>query len=363
MKIAVLFGTRPEIIKLSPVMRLLKKSGSPHTLIHTGQHYSFDMDRVFFKDLELPEPHYKLNGRSLPGEQQGEHSGRMFAEVLPILKKERPGVLLVQGDTNSVLAGALAASKTPGVRIGHVEAGLRSYDRSMPEEVNRVLTDHLSDLLFAPTRGAADILVREGIRRSKISVTGNTIVDAVMQNLSLARRGTEPKALRDMKGGPYFLLTLHRQENVDDRRTLAAILDGLGHVSKKFKTPVLFPIHPRTAVRIKTFKLKTPDGLRLIEPTGFLDFLLFEAGARLILTDSGGLQEEACILGVPCVTLRTSTERPETLEVGCNVLAGHDPAAIVKACSQMLAKKVCWKNPFGDGHASERILKIAGSAK
>ncbi len=355
--IAVVFGTRPEIIKLAPVIRALRAARTPHFLLHTGQHYSYEMDRVFFHDLELPDPEVQLSVKS--GGRHGEHTGRMLEAVEHVLLERKPSVVIVQGDTNSVLAGALAAAKMAGTRLAHVEAGLRSYDRDMPEEVNRIVADHLSDHLFPPTEMCKRTLLREGIDPAKIHVTGNTIVDSVLQNLVLAKK----KACFKRPAGTYYLMTLHRQENVDHRDRLASLFEGIGRVMNEYPAPVLFSIHPRTRARIKSFGLRVPKGIELLDPVGFLEFLTLEKNARLILTDSGGLQEEACILGVPCVTLRTSTERPETVTAGGNVIAGNRPANIVKAARRMLALKHKWKNPFGDGKSGERIVRIVRRGK
>jgi UDP-N-acetylglucosamine 2-epimerase (non-hydrolysing) len=355
--LAIVLGTRPEIIKMSPVIRRAKELRVPFTLIHTGQHYSASMDSIFFTKLKLPKPNIRLNiGRAAkPG--HGAQTALMLESLETVFKRLRPDVLLVQGDTNTVLAGAIAASKIPGIRIGHVEAGLRSYDRTMPEESNRIITDHLSDYLFAPTTQAAAILRSEGIEHAKIHVTGNTIVDAVRQNLKLVRSGTSSLMRRSLKA--YALMTLHRQENVDDPRRLKNALDGIGRVSKELSLPVLFPMHPRTVKQIRKFGIHLPNGIQMIEPTDFLQFLDLESDAHLILTDSGGVQEEACILRVPCVTLRDTTERPETVRAGGNVLAGTDPRRILSAAKRIVRIKRNWKNPFGDGRAAERIINLS----
>lgn len=347
-KIAVVLGTRPEIIKMSPIIRALDKL-SANFILHTGQHYSFNMDRTFFEQLELPAPKYNLNVGS---GTHGEETGKMLMRIEKILVEEKPDVVLVEGDTNTVLAGALAAAKQ-GIRVGHVEAGLRSYDRSMPEEINRLLTDHISNLLFAPTDGARENLLKEGIGQNRIHVTGNTIVDAVYQNLKLAEH-------RDLglEAGGYLLLTLHRQENVDNPQKLSKIMKSLEALFQRFEKPIICPIHPRTKKRLEEFKIKVPAGIKIMEPLDYLSFLKLESGASLILTDSGGVQEEACILKVPCVTLRDNTERQETLKVGANAIAGTEPDVIVKKASEMLKSRREWENPFGDGHAAERILNI-----
>lgn len=374
--VGFVLGTRPEIIKLCSLIRQCARRRIPYFVIHTGQHYSYEMDALFFKELALPEPKYRLNVRSKAPHRQGEHTGRMLIEIEAILLKELPSVLLVQGDTNSTLAGTLAASKISTTRsytsfaipVGHVEAGLRSYDRSMPEELNRFLADHLSDFLFVPTQKARRIAVGEGIASNKIHVTGNTIVDAVHANLELARKKyprachLSPVTCRQVWDGRfgdnYGLVTLHRQENVDDARRFGGILEGLGRLHKRTGLPLVFPIHPRTKARLKRFNLRLPSGINPMDPTGFLEFLRLESEARIILTDSGGVQEEACILRVPCVTLRTTTERPETVDVGANCVAGVTPPAIVASGLEMLETPRRWPNPFGDGRTGERILGI-----
>ena len=356
-KIALVFGTRPEIIKLSPLLRILEERKSPFFVIHTGQHYSFEMDRVFFKELRLPEPKYQLSGRSAAN-RHGHQTGRMMNAIEAILLKERPSWVLVQGDTNSVLAASLAAVKIPGIKLGHVEAGLRSYDRAMPEEINRILSDHASDCLFAPTALARDILLGEGVAAKKIYVTGNTIVDAVRRNLEIAMPIVNIKKGAAAKRERFFLMTLHRPENVDNRRRLSLILEGVRRTARFFGRKVVFPMHPRTSRRLKEFHLLLPVEVVPARPAGFLEFLRLEEMADLILSDSGGVQEEACILKTPCVTLRTSTERPETVKVGANWVSGYEPVSILRASQRMLSRKTCWRNPFGDGHSAERILKI-----
>jgi UDP-N-acetylglucosamine 2-epimerase (non-hydrolysing) len=352
MRIAVVLGTRPEIIKMAPVIRECQRRGLDHFVLHTGQHYSYEMDRVFFEQLELPLAEYNLDAGS---GTHADQTGRIMMGIEKVLIKAEPDVVLVQGDTNTVLAGALAASKLH-IKVGHVEAGLRSYDRSMPEEINRVVADHISDYLFAPTENSKANLIKEGIPEEKISVTGNTIVDSVYQNREIADR--KVNALKDLglKSKEYFLVTAHRAENVDDRKRLKEILKGLELIKNEFGLPVIFPMHPRTRKMVNEFGFEL-DGIRVIEPVGFLEFLQLEANARLALTDSGGVQEETCILGVPCVTLRENTERPETLEVKSNILAGADGGMMLKGAKQMLKQAVGWKNPFGDGQASKLIVE------
>ena len=354
MKISIILGTRPEIIKMSPVIRECEKQNLDYFILHTGQHYSYNLDKIFFDELELPEAKYNLDVSS---GTHAEETGKMLIGIEKVLKEEKSDVVLVEGDTNTVLAGALAAAKLH-IKVGHVEAGLRSYDRNMPEEINRVLTDHISDYLFAPTEKAKENLLREGINENKIFISGNTIVDAVYQNLGIARRKAYALTKLNLSSEDYFLVTAHRQENVDDKERVRGILEGLELVYREFNFPIIYPIHPRTMKRIKEFGLEVPEGVELIKPIGFLEFLRLEANAKLVLTDSGGVQEEACILKVPCVTLRDNTERPETLEVGSNVLAGVNRNRILESVDVMLGKKGNWENPFGDGRAGVKIVEI-----
>jgi len=351
MKIAVILGTRPEIIKMAPVIKELGKNNLDLFVLHTGQHYTYQMDAVFFEQLELHKPEYNLD---IGSGSHAESTGRMLIGIEKILQNENPGIVLVEGDTNSILAGALAAAKL-GIKVGHVEAGLRSYDRNMPEEINRILADHISDFLFAPTPQAKQILLGEGISEDNIFVTGNTVVDAVYENLELA--GSKANILENLhlKSAGYFLVTLHRQENVDNRERFSSILGGLEKVSAEFGLPVYYPIHPRARKMMADFSLST-DNIFFIDPVDYLDFLQLESNARLILTDSGGVQEESCVLRVPCVTLRDNTERPETIEVGANVIAGTLPDSIVRCVRDMLSKNNDWQNPFGDGKSAQRIV-------
>ncbi len=353
MRISIVLGTRPEIIKMSPVIRECERLNLNFSILHTGQHYSYNMDRVFFEQLELPVAKYNLDVGS---GRHGEQTAKMLSGLEKAFLQEEPDVVLVEGDTNTVLAGALAAVKL-GIRVGHVEAGLRSYDWKMPEEVNRVLADHASDYLFAPTEKSKQILLGEGIAEEKITVTGNTIVDAVFENLEVANRRSTALADLGLNRGSYFLATVHRQENVEDESRLRGIISGLQSVKNEFGLDVVCPFHPRTRKKMERFGLE-PNGLNIVEPFDYLNFLQLESKARLVLTDSGGVQEEACVLGVPCVTLRDNTERPETLEVGSNILAGTCQDVILERTKLMLNRSNDWKNPFGDGKAAARIVEV-----
>jgi len=353
MKIAIILGTRPEIIKLTPIIRELEKRNLDYFILHTGQHYSYDMDKIFFEELNLPQAKYNLE---IGSHIQGKQINLMIKKIKEKLEFENPDIILVEGDTNTVLAGALSAFEL-GIKIGHVESGLRSNDIII-EEFNRILTDIYSDYCFAPTKNSRKNLLNENIDDNKIFITGNTIVDAVYQNTKIA--DLKYNILKDLnleKNG-YILVTCHRSECVDVKEKLNNILEGLKLVYDKFKIPVIFPMHPRTRNKINEFNLIIPKELKIIEPLGYLEFLQLMVNSRLIITDSGGIQEESCILKIPCVTIREKTERPETLEVGSNVLVGYDKNKLLENCDLMINKERKWENPFGDGKAAEKIVDI-----
>jgi UDP-N-acetylglucosamine 2-epimerase (non-hydrolysing) len=352
-KISVILGTRPEIVKFSPVIRECERLGLNYFILHTGQHYSYSMDRVFFEQLELPSAKYNLDvGSGLHGKQ----TAAMLAGIEEILMRESPDIVLVEGDTNTVLAGAIAATKL-GIKVGHVEAGLRSYDRRMPEETNRVLTDHCSDYLFAPTFKSKEILIHEGIPEKQIFVVGNTAVDAVYQNLEISKSKSQILTKLGIREGKFILATSHRQENVDNKERFTCLIKGLQLVQNEFRAPLIYPIHPRARKQLELFGINT-EGLTLIDPLDYLSFLNLESKAILVLSDSGGVQEETCVFGVPCVTLRDNTERPETIDVGSNMLAGTDPERILEAAKKMINSKRGWVNPFGDGTSAQKIINI-----
>ncbi len=353
MMIAIILGTRPEIIKMSPIIRECEKRHIDYFIVHTGQHYSYNMDKIFFDQLGICDARYNLDiGSGMHGEQ----TAKMICGIENILIKERPDVILVEGDTNTVLAGALAACKLL-IKVGHVEAGLRSYDMCMPEEINRILTDNCSDYLFSPTEKSREMLLREGISDKKIFVVGNTIVDAIYQNLKLSKEDTMKKL--ELKRKEYILVTIHRQENVDNEERFRSIIGGVELVSKELNLPVIYPIHPRSIKMMEKFGLNLINGnIRLIDPLDYLNFIRLEVGAKIILTDSGGIQEEACILNVPCVTMRDNTERPETIDIGSNILAGADSKHILECAKKMICKDDNWKNPFGDGNAARKIVDV-----
>ncbi len=350
--VAFVLGTRPEIIKTAPVILECEQRGLSTALIHTGQHYSEQLDDVFFEQLQLPEPHINLD---IGSDAHGNQTGEMLAAIEDELLDVAPEVVFVQGDTNSTLAGALAGSKLD-TTVAHVEAGLRSYDREMPEETNRVIVDHISDFLFAPTERTAIQLQQEDIPASRVIVTGNTVADAVDQYSTLASTRSDVLERFGLDPDGFCLLTAHRAENVDDRERFKSLLSGVDRYAKQSGHDVVYPVHPRAESNLKEFGITVPEAVQLVEPLDFFDFLRLESEASLVFTDSGGVQEEACILGTPCVTLRYTTERPETVHVGANVIAGLSPEEIVTAAEQMSTKQGVWESPFGDGQAAERIV-------
>ena len=357
-KVAIIVGTRPEIVKMAPLVRACAERGVPYLLLHTGQHYSYEMDGVFFEELGLPQPHANL---SVGSGTQAYQIGAIVSGITPIYERERPDWVLVEGDTNSVLAAGLAAHKL-GLKVGHVEAGLRSYDRTMPEEVNRLLTDQLSDHLYAPTERSRGILRGEGLPEERIFVTGNTVVDELVLQRARAesrgapaRFGVEPRR--------YAVATVHRAENTNDESRLRGIVSGLSGAAAATDLEILCAVHPRTTQRMESIGLAWGPRVRALPPLPYLDFLGLHAQAALTLSDSGGLQEEACCLGVPCVTLRDNTERPESVDAGANVLVGADADRIVAGARTMLARARDWANPFGDGRAAHHILDALLAAR
>ncbi len=336
---------------MAPVIREAIKRKISFYVIHSNQHYSKTMDEMIFKDLKIKTPKYNLHVGS---GTHGQQTGRIIEKVEAILMENRPDFVLVHGDVNTTLAGALAARKLL-ITVGHVEAGLRSFDQNMPEEVNRTLVDHISDFCFAPTIEANNNLIKEGILSKKIFVVGNSIVDACLEHKKLAEKS---QILNQLSLKNYFLLTLHRPETTDNKKNLSRIINILHEAGEKYKKLIFFPIHPRTEKKLEEFKIKLSDNFIVSKPIGYLDFLQTLINADLILTDSGGIQEEACILQKPCVTLRSTTERPESVEVGANIVAGTEKPTIFDAIEKMLKVKKNWENPFGNGKTGEKIIKI-----
>jgi UDP-N-acetylglucosamine 2-epimerase (non-hydrolysing) len=347
-------GARPNFMKVAPVMRALAARGVAQRLVHTGQHYDAKMSDVFFADLGLPEPDVHL------GVGSGSHAEQTAKVMLAFERalEELPGVgwVLVPGDVNSTLAATLVAAKR-GIRVAHLEAGLRSFDRRMPEELNRVATDHLADLLLTPSADGDANLAREGIPADRIVRVGNVMIDSLHAALPAARARAVPQSL-GLAPGCYAVMTLHRPSNVDDPDTLARLLGALAEIGSEL--PVVFPVHPRTRARLAEPRFEAlATAIRTIEPLGYVDFLSLTSQARLVLTDSGGLQEETTALGIPCLTLRENTERPVTVDEGTNEVVGTDPARILAAARAALQGRgkrgrvpALW-----DGKAGERVAE------
>lgn len=345
MKIVSIVGARPQFIKAAPVSASLRQQFS-EILVHTGQHYDHGMSAVFFEELGIPEPDYNL---SIGSGTHGQQTGQMLAAIEAVLLQEKPDWLLVYGDTNSTLAGAVAAAKLH-IPIAHIEAGLRSFNRTMPEEINRILTDHCSRLLFCPTQTAVDNLATEGIRRG-VHLVGDVMVDALYYFLPKAEQ-SPILSQHHLPPGEYVLATIHRASNTDTAEALGQVLTCLA----QSQWPVLWPIHPRTAAALQRFSLTPPANVRLIPPVGYLEMLALEKNARFILTDSGGVQKEAYILAVPCLTLREDTEWVETVAQGWNLLVGTDAEKV----SEALARPRPDTSPppvFGDGAAAAQIAQ------
>ncbi|MDN7011947.1 UDP-N-acetylglucosamine 2-epimerase (non-hydrolyzing) [Methanoculleus sp. FWC-SCC3] len=344
MKVLSVVGARPQFVKCAPVSREVREVHE-EVLVHTGQHYDYLLSEVFFNDLGIPAPDHHLEVGS---GSHGVQTGRMLAAIEEVIGKEEPDLVLVYGDTNSTLAGALAAAKVH-VPVAHVEAGLRSFDRRMPEEVNRVLTDHCSDLLFCPTATAVRNLAAEGVTAG-VHLTGDVMVDALRENLPLAKE----RSTVDLPPKGYYLATVHRASNTDDPAALRAIMGAFARLD----LPVVFPAHPRTQKKLAEYGIAPAANVRVTEPLPYFDMLALLSGARAVLTDSGGVQKEAYILEVPCVTLRENTEWVETLEDGWNVLVGADTNRIVAEAEKVAGSPRRHSARFGDGHAAERIAAI-----
>ena len=363
MKIATILGTRPEIIKMAPIIDEISKRDIEQVVIHTGQHYDEEMSDNFFKDLEIPTPDYNIHVGS---GTHGKQTGLMMKGIEEVLLVEKPDIILVQGDTNAVLAGALVASKLH-IAIGHVEAGLRSFDMTMPEELNRRVADVATTMYFIPTEQSAINLLAEGFSHKNLFITGNTVVDACFRHLEIAKkRGFEDESLAglDIDNLDNILtLTMHRAENVDVKERVVNIIDALKELSDM---NIIFPIHPRTKNTLENFglfeELNNLSHVHIIKPLGYLDFLLLTSKSTLILTDSGGLQEEAITLNVPALTLRYNTERPETVAAGGNILVGSDKDSILENARKILSdeefadKMKNAINPYGQGDSAKSTV-------
>lgn len=340
MKLAIILGTRPEIIKMSPIIKYCINNKIEYVLIHTGQHYDYNMDKIFFEELGIPLPNYNLG---ICCGSQGEQAGKMLIAIEKTLVLEKPDIVLVHGDVNSTLAGAMSASKLH-IPLAHIEAGLRSFDRTMAEELNRIIVDHLSDLLFVPTQTSFTNLIKEGIDQKKIFIVGNTIAD-VLKDIKIPEQHRKK----------YILLTLHRPENVDNKERLQEITESLEQLSINYGIQIVFPIHPRTKKNMDEFGIKLNSHFEIISPIGYKELLSLEKYAILVISDSGGLQEEANILHVPHVTIRDNTERPEVIDINSNVLA--NPSNLIEMCDMMISSDRKWDNPFGDGNTAKRVIE------
>lgn len=346
-------GARPNFMKAAPVIAALaKRPGVTQLLVHTGQHYDANMSEIFFTQLGLPQPDINL------GVGSGSHAAQTAQIMLrfeEVALADRPDLVIVYGDVNSTVAAALVCAKL-GIPVAHVEAGLRSFDRSMPEEINRLVTDQLADLLFTPSEDADFNLLREGVAPAKIHLVGNTMIDTLMRLLPVALAAWERGDYRDLASDRYALVTLHRPSNVDDPAVLETIVQTLAAISREL--PVLFPVHPRTRARLQG--VPSADGLRLLEPLGYLDFLALQRHATVVITDSGGIQEETTFLGVPCLTLRENTERPITVSVGTNTLIGRDMGRLQDEVERILRGETRpgAPPPLWDGRAGQRIAAI-----
>jgi UDP-N-acetylglucosamine 2-epimerase (non-hydrolysing) len=343
-------------MKVAPLVREMTKHGSEFAqiLVHTGQHYDDNMSRIFFDELEMPRPDINLEVGS---GTHAEQTAQVMLRFEPLLAQFEPDWVVVPGDVNSTLACALVASKL-GIKIAHVEAGLRSFDRTMPEEINRLLTDQIADLLLTTSREADENLLREGIAAEKIHFVGNTMIDTLVRLIPLAEKRW-PSLRADLKLDQFVLVTLHRPSNVDDAAGLHEIISALNEVSDDL--PVVFPVHPRTRARISEFGVMVRENLRLVEPFGYVDFLALQAHAAAVVTDSGGVQEETTFLGVPCLTVRPNTERPVTITTGTNQLVQKNREAIVASIRAALRRERPLPEQcpdFWDGKAAERIVKL-----
>ena len=346
-------GARPNFMKIAPMMKALAGDfGFEAILIHTGQHYDDNMSGQFFRDLGIPAPKFHLEVGSGSHAQQ---TAEIMRRIEPVLEELRPAAVVVVGDVNSTAAAAMVAKKL-GIDVVHVEAGLRSFDRSMPEEINRIVTDSIADLFLVTEESGRTNLLREGVADERIHLVGNLMIDSLRQHLERARSSDIADKL-GVRGKSYGVVTLHRPANVDDLLALAEILGALGAIAETL--PLLWPVHPRTRARLADGGMSLPSGIRLLEPLGYLDFLSLEAGSSLVLTDSGGIQEETTVLGVDCLTLRDNTERPVTIELGTNRLAGTKKDTILAVWEEMnRSPRKQQIPPLWDGRAGQRSREV-----
>ena len=350
MKILTVIGARPQFVKAAVVSRaMLKSAFIKEIVVHTGQHFDENMSKIFFDELGMTLPKYNLG---IGGGSHGENTGRMIEAIEKVLINEKPDYLLVYGDTDSTLAAAVSASKL-NIPVAHVEAGLRSYNRKMPEEINRVLTDHASSVLFTPTKKASETLINEGIKPEMVINVGDVMFDAALHYGKLSEDSVSILDKLNLKSKAYVLATVHRQENVDDAHTLSNIIKGLGLSNKN----IILPLHPRTKKKLLEFGISIPEALRVIDPVGYLDMVQLEKNAEIIVTDSGGVQKEAFFHQVPCVTLRNETEWVELVELGFNKLTGSDANKIISALNSTNKSSLNWDSPiYGNGNAAAKII-------
>ena len=357
-EILLVAGARPNFMKVAPLLEVLRRRGKlPCALVHTGQHYDPGMSDVFFHELGMPMPDVHLGVGS---DSHARQTARIMTSFEAVVVERHPGAVLVVGDVNSTVACALVCAKM-GIQVIHVEAGLRSGDRTMPEEINRLVTDQLSDFLFTPSEDAAPNLLREGIDPAKIHFVGNVMIDTLLRHLPLADQSTVLERLGLAPRG-YVALTLHRPSNVDDAGSLGRLLEGLSRLPADL--PIAFPVHPRTRERLAAMGAALPASLLLMDPLGYLDFMKLVKEARFVLTDSGGIQEETTVLGIPCLTLRSNTERPVTVTEGTNILVGSDMNRMLEEAARILAghAKQGGIPRYWDGRASERIADVLESS-
>ncbi|RAW45646.1 UDP-N-acetylglucosamine 2-epimerase (non-hydrolyzing) [Halorubrum sp. 48-1-W] len=350
--VAFVLGTRLEAIGLAPVIEACRRRDMEYAVIHTGQRHPETHDTAFFDRLDLPQPEYTLGVGSA---SEGRQTGEMLIGLDRTLREISPEVVLVYGHTNSALAGAIAAGKLD-TRSGHVDAGPGNHDRTTPEWMNRTVAHHVSDLLFAPTEGDENYLVRKGVSPLRITVTGSPVVDATRRHRDIARRKSTILEDLGLESRGFFLLTTDRDGTVDDRTRFERLLSGVGRAATKHGRDVVYPVRPRARDRLDAFGIELPDRIRRIDPPDYLDVLRLEAAAEAILTDADDVQKRACVLGVPCVTTREETARAETVDVGANRLSSCDPDRIVRRVAEAIDRPGDWRNPFGDGDATERIL-------
>jgi UDP-N-acetylglucosamine 2-epimerase (non-hydrolysing) len=353
MKIAILFGTRPEIIKLYSVINYCEENKLDFITIHTNQHYDYKMDKIFFEQLGLKDPDYNLN---IGSGSHAKMTGNMLIKIEEVLISEKIDLVFVQGDTNTVLAGGIVASKL-NIKLAHIEAGLRSYDRSMPEEINRIVVDHVSDYLFPPTLKQEMVLLNEGINKSKIKVVGNTIVDVVDKFKGNINEKSSIIKQLNLQNDNFILLTCHRPSNTDNDKNFLEILKGVDQICKKYNLICIFPMHPRLSTKVRL--IENFSSIKVIEPVGFFDSLALQIHSNIILTDSGGIQEESCILQKKCIILRQNTERPETLQGGGALLCQEITSEIIlNNYNSLKGITNSWDNPFGDGFSYKYIFEF-----